>query len=114
MMRSARGHPGYWAFLGHRLSGLLLAIFLPMHFLVLGLALENAARLDALLRWSEQPLVKAAEWGLVMLFALHLSFGLRVLAIEFLPRWPGHLKSAIGLGVAAALLAGGAFLINGS
>ena len=28
-MKSARNHQAYWAFLGHRLSGLALALFLP-------------------------------------------------------------------------------------
>ena len=45
----------------HRLSGLALAIFLPLHFLALGLAIQGEARLQTFLRWTDQPLVKAAE-----------------------------------------------------
>ena len=52
----------------HRISGLALAIFLPLHFLTLGLAIEGEARLESFLRWSDQPVVKAAEIGLVFLF----------------------------------------------
>ncbi len=111
MMRPSRNHPGYWAFLGHRISGLLLALFLPAHFLALGLAIEGADRLEGFLRWSDQPLVLFAEWGLVVLLGAHMAFGLRVLAIEFLP-WPGFLKRAIGLGAGAALLIGVLFLAN--
>ena len=33
-----RNHPGFWAFALHRVSGLALVLFLPFHFLVLGLA----------------------------------------------------------------------------
>ena len=66
----------------HRLSGLALAIFLPLHFLVLALALHRAAQLDAFLRWTEQPLVKLAEALLVFLLTVHLLGGLRVLVIE--------------------------------
>ncbi len=80
-----RNHPGYWAFVGHRLSGVALALFLPVHFLMLGLALEGAAALDAMLVLTDQPLVKFAEWGLVILLSAHLFFGLRLLALEFLP-----------------------------
>ena len=36
----------------HRFSGLALALFLPLHFYVLGLALNDAARLDAFLNWT--------------------------------------------------------------
>ena len=63
-------------------------MFLPFHFLVLGLAIEGEARLDSMLAWTEQPLVKFAEWGLVVVFSLHLILGLRVLLIEWAP-W-GH------------------------
>lgn len=107
----ARNHPAWWAFLLHRLSGLLLAAFLPLHFWALAQALEGAARLDAFLRWSEQPLVKAAETGLVLLLAAHLTGGLRLLALEFLAwrEWQkGLLAAAAGVSLAVALV----FVLN--
>lgn len=73
----------YWAFVGHRLSGLALALFLPLHFLMLGLALEGAGAMDVMLVDTELPLVKAAEWGLVVLLVIHLAFGARILLLEF-------------------------------
>lgn len=79
----ARSHPAYWAFLVHRLSGLGLALFLPMHFWALGQALHGAAALDGFLKFANQPLVKLAEWGLVVLLALHMMGGVRLLLIEF-------------------------------
>ncbi|MEO0820127.1 MAG: succinate dehydrogenase [Pseudomonadota bacterium] len=106
-----RRRRAYVAFLGHRLSGLALALFLPVHFWVLGLALEEA-RLDAFLALAEQPLFKAAEWGLVVLLALHLMFGLRILAMELIPwRGRGDDRSAwIGWGAGAAFACGLVFL----
>ncbi len=106
---AARRHPGYAAFLVHRVSGVLLAVFLPVHFLVLGLALEDAAALDGFLRWTEAPLVKLAEWGLVLLLSLHLAAGLRLLALELLP-WRGARHGLIGWGAGASLAVGLAFL----
>ncbi len=76
----ARNHPAYWAFIVHRGSGVLLALFLPLHFWALGQALHGAAALDGFLRWTEQPLVKFAETGLVLLLAAHMAGGLRLLA----------------------------------
>jgi fumarate reductase subunit D len=95
-----------WVALAHRVSGIALALFLPAHFWVLGQGLA----MDAFLKWTEQPLVKAAEWGLVVLLAAHLGGGLRVLALEFLP-WRDWQKSlaagaaalAVGTGLAFAL-----------
>jgi fumarate reductase subunit D len=106
---AARRHPGYFAFLAHRVSGVLLAVFLPVHFLVLGLALEDGAAFDGFLRWTEAPLVKLAEWGLVLLLSVHLAAGLRLLVLELLP-WRGARHGLIGWGAGAALAAGLAFL----
>ena len=79
----ARAHPAWWAFLMHRLSGLGLALFLPLHFWALGQALHGAAALDSFLSFADQPLFKLAEWGLVVLLALHMMGGVRLLLIEF-------------------------------
>lgn len=81
--RGARAHPAYWAFLMHRLSGLALAAFLPLHFWALGQALQGAAALDGFLRLTDHGLFKFAEWGLVVLLALHMMGGVRLLLIEF-------------------------------
>lgn len=110
----ARNHPAYWAFLTHRVSGVLLTLFLPLHFWALGNALHGEAKLESFLRWSDQPLVKFAEWGLVLLLAAHMAGGVRLLMLEFLD-WPDVsawqktlLAGAAGVSVAVALL----FLLN--
>lgn len=109
-----RSHRSYVAFLGHRLSGIALALFLPLHFLLLGLALTGPAALDGALVLTESPLIKAAEWGLVVLLGLHLFFGIRILAVELLPwRDDADDRSAlIGWGIAAAFVLGAVFMIG--
>ncbi len=107
----ARNHPAYWAFIVHRASGLLLALFLPLHFWALGQALHGAAQLDGFLRWTEHPLVKFAETGLVLLLAAHLTGGLRLLALEFL-EWREWQKTLLAVAGGVALVAGLAFLLN--
>ena len=47
-MKTNRDHPAFWAAIVHRLSGLALGAFLPLHFLALGTALSGAAGLDRL------------------------------------------------------------------
>jgi fumarate reductase subunit D len=96
----------YWVAMVHRVSGIALAVFLPLHFWALSRALE----LDAFLEWTRQPGVKLAEWGIVVALAAHLAAGLRVLALEFLPwrEWQKALAAgaaavAVGVGVALAL-----------
>ena len=106
-----RSHPTYLAFVVHRVSGLLLALFLPVHFWVLGSAITGAARLDGFLRWTDNPLVKAAETMLVVLLAAHLAGGLRVMALEFLG-WRRRQKDMVAISAGVALLVGLVFLLN--
>ena len=107
MIAGHRNHPLWFAFALHRLSGLLLALFLPVHFLVLGLAIEGAEGLDGFLVLTENRLVQFAEFGLVFLLAVHMFGGLRLLALEFLA-WSPRQKT-----FAAASLAGGFFIACG-
>ena len=101
---------GYYAFLLHRLSGVALAAFLPLHFLALGLALEDAKTLDGFLVYTEMAVVKAAEWGLLCLVTVHLLFGIRVLLIES-AEWRGARLGWVGAGLGAAAAVGAAFIV---
>ena len=107
----ARDHPAWWAFLVHRISGVALAVFLPVHFFALGQALEGAAKLETFLRWTDQPLVKFAETGLVLLLAAHMTGGVRLLMLEFLA-WRNWQKSLLAAAAGVSLAAGLAFLLN--
>ena len=107
----ARHHPAYWAFIVHRASGVLLALFLPFHFWALGQALQGEQKFETFLRWADQPLVKTGETVLVLLLAAHLTGGLRLLALEFLA-WRDWQKSLLAVAAGVALAAGLAFLLN--
>jgi len=89
----------------HRLSGLGLAVFLPLHFLTLGLAIDGEARLESLLRWSDTPMVKLSEAVLMFLLAVHALGGLRLLAIENLAWHEGQRATATAAAAAAVLVA---------
>jgi len=101
-----RQHSSYGVFLVHRVSGIALTLFLPLHFF----ALSRALQLDAFLAWTEQPLVKLAEWGIVLALAAHFAGGLRVLALEFLP-WRDWQKSLAAAAAALTLAVGLAFAL---
>lgn len=111
MIKPHRGQPLWISFLLHRISGLALAIFLPFHFFLLGLALEKSETMDGLLRWSNYPLVKIAEFGLVFLLAVHMFGGLRLLALEFLP-WSNRQKTLAATAVAVSFLLAVGFLMR--
>ena len=90
----------------HRVSGIALAVFLPLHFWTLG----NALQLEGFIAWTQQPLVKLGEWLIVVALAAHLGGGLRVLALEFLP-WRDWQKGLAAGAAALALAVGLAFAL---
>jgi succinate dehydrogenase cytochrome b556 subunit len=95
----------------HRLSGIALALFLPLHFWALGQALHGEAKLESFLRWTDQPLVKASEWAIVLLLAVHLTGGIRILMIEFLP-WRDWQRTLAAIAAAGALAIGLIFALS--
>ncbi len=103
----ARGMPGYWAFVVHRLSGVGLALFIPVHFWALSRSLQGEVALNSFLRWTDTALFKFAEWGLVCLLAAHLVGGVRLLLIEFAP-WRGirisWIAAMVGTTLSVAIL----------
>lgn len=107
----SHNHPAYWAFLVHRISGVLLTLFLPAHFWALGQALQGEARLETFLRWTEQPLVKIGEIVLILLLAAHLTGGVRLLMLEFL-EWRGWQKNLLAGAAGATLVVGLAFVLG--
>lgn len=111
MIRPHRKHPLWLAYILHRLSGLALAIFLPAHFYVLSLALTAPKDLDSFLHWADMPLVKASEFGLVFLLAVHFFGGLRLMAFELLA-WTRDQKTWAAASVAFAFLVAGGFLLR--
>ena len=106
-----RGSALWIAAMIHRLSGLALAIFLPVHFFVLGLSFHGGAGLDNFLRWTDQPAVKFAEGGLVFLLTVHLLGGLRVLVIENMD-WRDGQKQLATLAAAISAIVAFAFLVR--
>ena len=103
--------PLWYAYLLHRVSGLLLALFLPVHFWVLSLAVRNADALDRFLDLSKHPIVKFAEVGLVFLLAVHIFGGLRLMALELLS-WTSSQKTWAAGAVALSFGVGGLFLLR--
>jgi len=111
MIQRTHTKPGFLAALLHRLAGIALAVFLPIHFLALASALNGADALDEFLYIVNTPILKIAECGIVVALALHFSLGLRVLAIELIPaREPTRV--AVTLCLAVAIAVGLMFVLN--
>ena len=110
-MNASHKQRGFVAALLHRLSGIALAIFLPLHFLALATALNGAKTLDAFLAVTRQPVVAFASAGIVIALAIHLTLGLRVLAIEFFD-FREKTIAALSVCIAAVFAVGLIFIFN--
>jgi fumarate reductase subunit D len=110
-MRASHRQRGFVAAMLHRLSGVTLAIFLPLHFLALATALNGAKAMDGFLALTRQPLVMLSEFGIVVALAIHMTLGLRVLAIEFLD-FRERTLAALSACIAAAFAIGLIFMLN--
>ncbi len=110
-MRASHKERGFLAAILHRLSGIALAIFLPLHFLALATALNGANAFDAFLQLTRQPFVKFAEWGIVVALAVHMTLGLRLLAIEFFD-FREKTLAVLSACLAAVFAVGLAFVLN--
>ena len=111
MMRASHRQRGFAAAMLHRLSGIALAIFLPLHFLALATALNGADALDSFLAVTRQPLVEFLEFGIVVALAIHMTLGLRVLAIEFFD-FREKTLAALSACLAAVFAVGVIFVLN--
>lgn len=111
MIRASHKQPGFLAALVHRLAGLALAIFLPIHFIALGTALNGANAFESFFQATNTPLIKVSEGAIVVALALHMALGLRVLAIEFVPVRE-RTRIAVSICLAAAFGVGLLFLLN--
>ncbi|MEP7327950.1 MAG: succinate dehydrogenase, cytochrome b556 subunit [Betaproteobacteria bacterium] len=110
--RASRDPAAWHAFVVHRVSGLLLVLFLPAHFLVLGTALGGPAGLEPFLTWTRQPVVKVAETLLVLALAAHLAGGLRLLFVEFVGWRAASQKTWLAAGLFVAILCALLFALN--
>lgn len=111
MIRPHRSHPLWYAYALHRISGLGLALFLPLHFYVLSKALTAPDELDQFLQLAENPLVKLVEFGLVFGLAVHMFGGLRLIALEWLP-WSSKHKTMAALAIAVSFLISATFFLK--
>ena len=105
----AKSHLSYFIYMAHRISGLLLACFLPIHFFLLSQSLFGADELDRYLKLTDFWAVKVGEWGLVTLLTIHLVGGIRLLMIEF-GTWRGLRKGWIQAAIVISIISGLLFL----
>jgi succinate dehydrogenase / fumarate reductase cytochrome b subunit len=79
-----RGKTGQWAFLGHRITGMLVFLFLLLHIVDVSLVRWPSLYNDVHAAYGNVVL-RAFEVGLLFALLFHSFNGLRIVAVDFVP-----------------------------
>jgi succinate dehydrogenase / fumarate reductase cytochrome b subunit len=76
--------PGLWAWVLHRLTGLLLGLYLVLHLWTLGFVLAGSDSLNSVLAYLNQPIFHFFDLVLFTGFLYHGLNGVRITLIDFI------------------------------
>lgn len=78
-----RGREGMWSWVAHRVTGVLIFVFLLVHVLDTSLVRVSPEAYDVVIESYKNPIVGLGEAGLVGAVLFHALNGLRVMAVDF-------------------------------
>jgi succinate dehydrogenase / fumarate reductase cytochrome b subunit len=103
--RTYRGKSGQWAFLGHRVSGILVFLFLLLHIVDVSLVRWPSVYDDVHAVYGNVVL-RVFEVGLLLALLFHSLNGLRIVAVDFFPGAVANERRLLTGVVLLTLLAG--------
>ncbi len=78
-----RGREGMWSWVGHRITGVLIFVFLLVHVLDTSLVRVSPEAYDAVIATYKNPIVGLGEAGLVAAVLFHAFNGIRIMLVDF-------------------------------
>ena len=103
--RPYRGKSGQWAFVGHRVSGFLVFLFLLLHIVDVSMVRWPSVY-DEIHALYGNVLLRLFEVGLLFALLFHTLNGLRIVAVDFFPGAVARERRMLGAVVALTVLAG--------
>jgi succinate dehydrogenase / fumarate reductase cytochrome b subunit len=100
-----RGKSGQWAFLGHRISGFLVFLFLMLHVVDVSL-LHWPATYNQVHQLYGNVVLRLFEVGLLFALVFHSLNGLRIVAVDIFPEAVRNQQRLLQAVVAVTVLAG--------
>jgi len=80
-----KGKSGQWAFVGHRISGVLVFFFLLLHIVDVSLINADPVLYDEVHQLYGNILLRIFEVGLLFALLFHSLNGLRIVLVDFFP-----------------------------
>ncbi|WP_445263025.1 succinate dehydrogenase, cytochrome b556 subunit [Pseudokineococcus sp. 1T1Z-3] len=94
-----------WSWVGHRITGLLIFVFLLVHVLDTSLVRVSPEAYNAVIETYKNPVVGLGEAGLVGAIVFHAFNGLRVMLVDFWSQGPRYHRQLLwGVGAVWVLL----------
>jgi succinate dehydrogenase / fumarate reductase cytochrome b subunit len=101
-----RGKSGQWAFVAHRVTGVLVFMFLLLHIVDVSLANIDAELYDDVHALYGNVLLRLFECGLLLALLYHSFNGVRIVIVDFFPGMVKAERRMTSAVVALTLLAG--------
>jgi len=97
-----------WSWVAHRVTGMLIFVFLLVHVLDTSLVRVSPEAYNAVIGAYKNPIMGLAEAGLVAAIIFHAFNGIRVILVDFWSKGPRYQRLMIWLvvGLTALLMAG--------
>jgi len=100
-----RGREGMWSWVGHRITGMLIFIFLLVHVLDTALVRVSPEAYNAVIGTYKNPVVGLGEAGLVGAVLFHAFNGIRIMLVDFWSKGPRYQRQMFwGVLVVVAVL----------
>lgn len=103
-----RGNEGMWSWVAHRITGVVLFLFLLVHILDTALVRISPEAYNAVIGTYKTPIMGLGELGLVIAIVFHAFNGIRIILVDFWKKGPKYQRIMlwIVLGATALTIAG--------
>ncbi|GAA2245404.1 succinate dehydrogenase, cytochrome b556 subunit [Rarobacter faecitabidus] len=105
-----RGREGMWSWVAHRVTGLLLFLFLVVHVLDTALVRISPEAYNAVIGTYKTPILGLGEAGLVAAVVFHAFNGIRIILVDFLAKGPRYQRVMLWIVVGLFLVTMAGFL----
>lgn len=105
-----RGREGMWSWVAHRVTGVLIFLFLFVHVLDTALVRVSPEAYNAVIGTYQTPIMGLGEAGLVVGIVFHAFNGLRIILVDFWSKGPKYQRIMLWVVVGLVILTMAGFL----
>lgn len=105
-----RGREGMWSWVAHRVTGVLIFLFLLVHVLDTALVRVSPEAYNAVIGTYQTPIMGIGEAGLVLAIVFHAFNGIRIILVDFWAKGPKYQRLMMWVVVGLVVATMAAFL----